>query len=119
MNTEQNAEAVSDPIEEPAKVGENEVPEKKKIFFFGQPGCLKHSPLKTNSSENHNNHKKDDESTNTTDEVDQENVSATVNEPSDDEDGDNLLQKISEVLDDEPDSSSPQVAVTSKFALLN
>lgn len=64
MENEQEQEnliIVSDTIEEPllifrgegsgeeCKVGNDE--KSKNIFFFGQPGCLKHSPIKTFSTE--------------------------------------------------------------------
>lgn len=105
MNTEQEAEIlpVTDPIEEPVTVVQSGGSEKKKIFFFGQPGCLKHSPIKTSPTENHSNHSKAAESS----EIEQqENVTTTVETPSDDDDGDRLLRKISEALGDEPTGKS-------------
>jgi hypothetical protein len=117
MSTEQEPKTLclGGPIEEPLAVVanegssgdskvENEV-KKKKIFFFGQPGCLKHSPIKTNAPENHNNHEESTESSNIPGVVEKLNFDAKSTNPikessSDDEDGDNLLMKISEALED-------------------
>lgn len=122
MNNEDecNAPEFSDPIVEPLLViyGEgsgqdltvgNE--EKKKMFFFGQPGCLKLSPIKTNPSENHNNHKAAETSNAHTamDKFnDSENHKKSDAPASDDDDGSALLQKISDALKDEPDRICPE-----------
>lgn len=116
---------LSDPIEEPVllirgegsgaecTVGNGE--EKKKIFFFGQPGCLKHSPIKTSPNEDQNNHKVVTEGGSGTASKVLGNHKSAVEEAvvkkvvDDDENGDSLLQKISEVLGDEPDASSNHV----------
>lgn len=117
MDTEKDAENVdlSDPISEPpllvsgkgsgsdSDVGNNE--KKKKIFFFGQPGCLKHSPLKVAPTENHNNHNTAAESSSTSN--DDEKMKPEIEKVKklveyDDDDEDSLLQKISEALEDEP-----------------
>ena len=66
MNNDKEAESFCgiEGIEKQLKViegegsGEPKVVEKKKIFFFGQAGCLKHSPIKTLTTPNHNNHSK-------------------------------------------------------------
>lgn len=138
IDTEMATETLyfSDIIEEPLMViqgegsGEdsnvgNEEERKKKIFFFGQPGCLKHSPIKTVGTENHNNHSKADESSGsvsgTTEQAlnkaeilapnDIEKTKETDKTDSDDdENGDALLQKISEALGDETEKEkSPKV----------
>ena len=105
---------ISEPIEEPlmvfsgegsgeeSKVGNEE---KKKIFFFGQPGCLKHSPLRGNPTENHNNHKTTEgESTGNVKDKPAEN---NKSQASDDEDGNDLLEKISKVLGEETTKTLP------------
>lgn len=116
---------VSDPIEEPAllvqgegsgaecTVGNGE--EKKKIFFFGQPGCLKHSPIKTSPNEDQNNHKAVTEGGSGA-AADVLGNHKSTTEPTvvkkimdDDENGESLLQKISEALGDEPDAASNHV----------
>lgn len=104
------SEAIEDPVilfmgegsGEDSKVGNEE---KKKIFFFGQPGCLKHSPLRGNSTDNHNNHKKECESTSNVDNI--TNAESSKDKTSDDEDGNELLDKISKVLDCELAKSLP------------
>lgn len=113
MNNEKEAETLNptDPVEKPLKVVEGEgsgcetkVVEKKKIFFFGQAGCLKHSPIKTVPAENnHNNHSKAAESLSKLIINEKE---PKVDEPkkevevaSDDEE--DLMKKITEVLGDE------------------
>lgn len=109
MNNDQEAETlpVTEPIEEPATVVQSGGSEKKKIFFFGQPGCLKHSPIKTSPTENHSNHNTAAESSEIEHlKAEQENVATTVETPSDDDDGDRLLQKISEALGDDPTENS-------------
>lgn len=123
MENAQEAEAsiFSDPIEEPLMVFNGEGSgeesyvgneEKKKIFFFGQPGCLNHSPIKTNANENHNNHTNPAEGQSageitkmsSSEQGKAENQDRAV---SDDEDGDSLLQKISEALGEELEKNSP------------
>lgn len=109
MDTEQEAKSapLMDPIEEPANIVQAVGTEKKKIFFFGQPGCLKHSPIKANPSENHNNHNKAAESSNAADGVDKPKPEQESVETNSDDDGVSLLQKISEALDDgEPTKTS-------------
>lgn len=83
--------------------------EKKKIFFFGQPGCLKNSPVKT-SPENHTS--KPVESTSTAEEGKLQNCETELKVSPSDEDanGDSLLRKISEVLRDEPDSTATSMS---------
>lgn len=107
------------------KVGNEE---KKKIFFFGQPGCLKHSPLRANPSENHNNHNKAAEGEsagNVKDRTFADNNKSQDDSASDDEDGNDLLDRISKVLEDEPVRSLPLTpekkapALTSKRVTLN
>lgn len=76
---------------------ENEV-KPKKIFFFGQPGCLKHSPVKApGSNDNHNNH-----------EASKADTAVSKMDSTDSDDEAKLLRKISEALGeeiDEPDKS--------------
>ena len=127
MSVEESEESLylGDPIEEPVIIirgegsgAENFVgnEEKKKIFFFGQPGCLKHSPIK---AENHNNHNNasDGAGANTKEAIPELNIMQDEAServvPDDDEDGQELLQKISEVLEDEPNCASN--IVKSKF----
>lgn len=115
MSSEQRAEglSISEPVEEPLKVfvgegsgEESQVgnEEKKKIFFFGQPGCLKHSPLRPTATENHNNHNKTTEGE-AAGEVEgktaPENNKSQEHPASDDEDGSDLLEKISKALEEE------------------
>jgi hypothetical protein len=120
MNFEQETEAlfISDAIEEPPLVVEGEGSgrdlnvgnegEKKKIFFFGQPGCLKNSPVKTNSVENHTNNHKSEETASVAATSEIEN---TQKQPSDDEDSDSLLKKISEALNsDETDKAASKTS---------
>lgn len=96
---------LNDKVEDPVKAAgegsvievENEV-KPKKIFFFGQPGCLKHSPVKApGSNDNHNNHGSTKAET-----------VVTKMDSSDSDDEAKLLRKISEALGetvDEPDKS--------------
>jgi hypothetical protein len=119
MDNEKEAETLhtSDLVEKPLTVvegegsgGEPKVVEKKKIFFFGQPGCLKHSPIKTVPTENHNNHSNAAKSlsalsfkTEETKLVETEKKDAVA---SDDEV--DLLKKISEVLGDEAEKKEAE-----------
>lgn len=113
MNNEKEAETLNstDPVEKPLKVvegegsgGEQKVVEKKKIFFFGQAGCLKHSPIKAVTTENHNSHSKAAESS-VAPNINEKETKSTfdtkkeVAVTSDDEE--DLLKKISEVLGDD------------------
>lgn len=94
----------SDPIEEPVLVFQGEGSgedckigneEKKTIFFFGQPGCLKlNSPVKTTAVEAQNNHKNDEATTSSIKE-------SKLDDLKEEDDEANLLQKISEALKDE------------------
>lgn len=96
---------------EDSKVGNEE---KKKIFFFGQPGCLKHSPLRVNPNDTINNHSKpaETESTGITNdksspENNKNSNQSQNNSGSDDEDGDDLIRKISMALEDKTLKSLP------------
>lgn len=126
MNNEKEAETspASDPVEKPLKVvegegsgGELKVVEKKKIFFFGQPGCLKHSPIKTVTTENHNNHSKVAESSSVRNiKYEETKVDDTKKEDavsSDDED--DLLKKISDALSDETEKKAEDPSNFQKF----
>lgn len=138
MNIEQEGEIVflSEPIEEPLmvflgegsgeelKVGNEE---KKKIFFFGQPGCLKHSPIRTNTPENHNNHNKPPDGASITNVAtklfpESENMKTpekdASDQASDDDENDDLLQKITEALKDKkalPGAEKQETSLTSKY----
>lgn len=119
MNNEKEAES-SRAVETPLKViegegsgGEPKVVEKKKIFFFGQAGCLKNSPIKSFGTPNHNNHSKPTEipaAPSINEKESKENAVA-----SDDED--DLMKKISEVLEDEPGKAENSSKIFVHFPL--
>jgi hypothetical protein len=121
MNNEKEAETLhtSDPVEKPLTAegegSEPKVVEKKKIFFFGQPGCLKHSPIKTVSTENHNIHSNAAKSSSAlsfkTEETKLNETKKKDAVASDDEV--DLLKKISEVLGDETEKKETESS--SKF----
>lgn len=124
MDAQKNAETSkqSDPVEKPLKVVEGEgsvneikVVEKKKIFFFGQAGCLKHSPIKAVTTDNHNNHPKAvkslSESIVKENELKVDETKKEVAVASDDED--DLMKKISAALND--DSEKKEKEDSSKF----
>lgn len=116
---------LSDPIEEPVRrfrgegsgaectVGNGE--EKKKIFFFGQPGCLKHSPIKTSPNDDQNNHKEVVEGSSGAafgilgNHKKAAEAAVAKKIMDDDENGDTLLQQITDVLGDEPDAGANHV----------
>lgn len=121
INTEGNSEEqFSETTEEPLMIflGEgsgkelnvgNE--EKKKIFFFGQPGCLKHSPIRTNTPDNHNNHNKPPNDASVTKVAtklfpEMENSKTPENEATDDDDNSDLLQRITDAINEGKEASA-------------
>lgn len=113
VNSEHFSEAIEEPLMiflgegsgEELKVGNEE---KKKIFFFGQPGCLKHSPIRTNTPENHNNHDKQPDGASVATKLfpETEKSKTPKKEASDDDDNSELLQRITDAINDGKDASA-------------
>jgi hypothetical protein len=124
-----DSQCFGDPIEEPlmiivgegsgeeSTVGNGE--EKKKIFFFGQPGCLKHSPIKPALTGNHNNHNEAVQTSSKVEPTEAVTLQAgaiklesakdnSVNSDDDDDCGDNLLRKINEALGEKSENDSKE-----------
>lgn len=114
MNNEKEDESsrAIDGVEKPLKVIEGEgsgaepkVVEKKKIFFFGQAGCLKNSPIKSFATPNHNNHAKPVDIPNAPSINEKESkVEEGKNAVASDDEAD-LMKKISEALEDDSEKS--------------
>ena len=109
MNNDKKAESFCriEGIEKPLKVIEGEgsgvepkLVEKKKIFFFGQAGCLKHSPIKTFITPNQNNHSKPVKIPTTPSITEIESKDGKTEKEVVSEDEIELLEEISEVLNE-------------------